>query len=78
MEIRRWSGKSPLLTLYKKKAPFFCKSGALLTFIAELFVMYLIQNNFHSARLQIVGLLLLAISLIASSLLLSLILKRIK
>ncbi len=78
MEIKKWSGKSPLLTLYKKSTPLFYKSGVLLIFIAELFVMYLIQNNFQSARLQVLGIILLAISLLVSSLSLSVFLKRIK
>ena len=66
MNVKNRSGKSPLLALYRRKATLFYKSVVLLIFIAQLFVMYLIQNNFHSERLQIVGLLLLALSLFIS------------
>ena len=78
MNNKKRSGKSSLLALYRRKTTILYKSAVLLIFIAELFVMYLIQNNFHSDRLQILGLLLLALSLLASSFSLSRFSRRIK
>lgn len=78
MEIKNRSGKSPLLAFYKRKPSLFYKSGVLVIFIAELCVMYLIQNNFYSGRLQALGLVLLTLSLLVSSFSLSRLLRRIK
>lgn len=76
MKIKNRSGKSPLLALYKKKTSLFYKIGVLFIFISELCVMYIIQNNFGSVKLQALGLLLLALSLLVSSLSLSAVLRR--
>ena len=78
MKFKNRSRKSLLLDFYRERMPFFYKSGILLIFIAELFVMYVIQNNFGSCRLQSLGLILLAISLILSGIVLSAALKRVK
>ena len=78
MKCKKMSGKTPLFALYKKRPPLFYKSAVAVTLIAQLFVMYIIQNNFQSARFQALGVILLLISLLASSLLLSLFLKRMR
>lgn len=78
MDNKNKSGKSPLFALYKKKSPIFYELAAALVFIAELSVMYIIQNNFQSGRLQPVGLFLLALSLSVSGFSISTFLKRIK
>ena len=78
MNNKKRSGKFPLFGLYRGKNPLFYKLGVLVIFALELSVMYIIQNNFSSAKWQIIGLVLLAISLFVINLPLYLFLKEIK
>ena len=78
MDNKNKSGKFPLFALYKKKISIFYEFLAALVFVAELSVMYIIQNNFNSGRLQPVGIFLLVISLSAGGLFISAFLKRTK
>lgn len=76
MTTKNKSGKSPLFYLYEKKTPLFRKLGVLLIFVFQLIVMYIIQNNFYGVKFRTFGLMLLALSLIVSSLSVSLFLKQ--
>ena len=78
MKCKKMSGKPPLFALYEKKMLLFHKLAVALILAAQLFVMYIIQNNFQSAKWQALGLILLALSLLVSGLSLSLFLKRMK
>lgn len=78
MDNKNKSGKFPLFALYKKKISIFYELAAALVFVAELSVMYIIQNNFQSGRLQPVGIFLLILSLSAGGFSLSTFLKRTK
>lgn len=71
MKIKNKSGKTPLFALYKREMSPLQSLVVLLIFIAQLFVMYLIQNNFSSSKLKALGLVLLFLSLLVSGTLLS-------
>ena len=71
MKDKKRSGKSPLFALCKNRLPMWQGFAVPLVFLAQLFVMYLIQNNFNTSNLKAAGLLLLALSLAVSGALIS-------
>ena len=78
MDNKKRGGKFLLFGLYSGRNPLFYKLGVLVIFALELSVMYIIQNNFGSAKWQAIGLILLAVSLFVINLPLYLFLKEIK
>ena len=69
MDTKNRSEKTSLLNFYKTKPRLKQGLVAIVLAVAQLFVMYLIQNNFESSRFMALGLVLLVISLFVNLLL---------
>lgn len=67
MENKNDSGNSPLFPLYAEDMKFSQYLVLLAIVLAELVVMYIIQNFFSSTPMQPTGIVFLIISLIVSS-----------
>ncbi len=67
MDNKNKSGQSPLFPLSAQDMTFPQYLVLLAIVLAELAVMYFIQNYFSSSQLQIVGIFCLLLSLLASS-----------
>lgn len=78
MNNKKRSGKFPLFALCRDKNLLLCKIGILIIFVIELFIMYIIQNNFCSARWQGIGVILLVLSLSLAAMPLSVFSRKIK